>query len=466
MSSSTSASAPSSSTSTSATSRITSASAPSRKTKKAPPTTTAQTSVPPESAKAPSKEPVAQSELASMEGITPSRKFSEFSEIKNFYYISIIDSESPAGEKKVLLNKEKISFVWSNINLHIANTYRRILISEIPTFVLGNFRSHNFPIPGTSSSHLFEMSRLQPVMHNEQLSLVLELIPINQATCKSEQEDGRNLMVTFGYTNAGDHLEPKSVDIKVPIQSIYTSDLVVYSVKDNHIKELDNSEFFMKKKVLVTKLKMNQKLAFIAEPIFGFGKESAKFSPVCSASYEYDANEFQSLSEERTTYQKVYETETILAPVTKVKFSIHSLPYYTPEHVAMLGFIYFKKVFERLQQKIHEIFSGENTKTLKMQFTEKEYASITVDVDDENYTVGNILQHYLLQQPGVVFAACIIEHPKIKKLKCKATIRTNAPNIEIEMFGHKFREAISAIMLDCDAWTENFTKKFKSALPQ
>jgi DNA-directed RNA polymerase alpha subunit/DNA-directed RNA polymerase subunit L len=401
---------------------------------------------------------------------TDELNFSVFSQIKNFYYITIpdYDTESASGEKSILVKKEKMEFTWSNINLQFANTYRRILISEIPTYVLGNFRSHNFSIPSTGSSHLFEMSRLQPVMHNEQLSLVLELIPINQTICKTHFESGRNIWVTYGYIQERDQIEPKSLQIMKPIQNIYTSDLIIFVVDSNKkvVGSIKNDAFFHRK-VLITKLKVNQKLAFITEPILGVGNESAKFCPVCSASYEYNVEDFQTTDSAKSLYEKTYETETLLSPVTVVKFTIHSLPYYTPEQVALLGFEYFEKVFLRFKEKINHLFEDDHQQlALQIQISEQKYVTLTIEIENENYTVGNIFQHYLLKQKTrrISYAACIIEHPKIKKLKCKATIenyKNENKSTYIPDFKEIFEDTINDIIKNNNTARENFKKKFK-----
>lgn len=409
-----------------------------------------------------------QETVTRMTGIQNSGPFSQFSKIKNYFYITLPDvdpeqSGSSALDRGVILKKEKITFIWSNINLQFANTFRRILISEIPTFVLGNFFYHNFSIPNTAHNHLFEMSRLQPVMHNEQLSLILELIPINQELCNKIYGEDKKIMVNYGYSIEKEKLEARGVDIKSNIQNVYTSDLNVYVVDQNEkiIEMIPNSQFFVKK-VLITKLKINQKMAFTCAPILGYGKENSKFTPVCSASFDYDIEEFQPSSESKTIYEKTYETDTNLEKVTQVRFTIQSLPYYTPEQVMLLGFTNFKLVFIRFMNKIDQIF--ENIRLIKLDSVEKKYISMTFEIEDENYTVGNIFQHYILNNPQVSYAASIIEHPKIKKLKIKTTIQAahidNQLSNYLPEFQNIFKNTITTIIQDCETSHQNFKSKF------
>jgi DNA-directed RNA polymerase subunit L len=61
-------------------------------------------------------------------------------------------------------------------------------------------------------------------------------------------------------------------------------------------------------------------------------------------------------------------------------------------------------------------------------------ASLSFVVENENYTIVNIIQNYLAEPtlmetypadlPKVVFAGFIIEHPKMKKIKCRVTVQS------------------------------------------
>jgi DNA-directed RNA polymerase subunit L/DNA-directed RNA polymerase alpha subunit len=409
------------------------------------------------------QKPLAESSTVPSSLIQPGGTFSQFSQIKNFFYINLpeVDEE----QSGVILKKEKITFVWSNINLQFANSFRRILISEIPIYVLGNFYYHNFSIPNTAQNHLFEMSRLQPVMHNEQLSLVLELIPINQELCHKIYggENKNKIMVNYGYSLEKDKFEPRGKEIKHNIQNVYTSDLNVYVVDENqNIIEMIPNSLFFSRKVLITKLKINQKMAFTCSPILGYGKENSKFTPVCSASFDYDIADFQPSSESKTLYEKTYETDTNMQQVTHLRFTIQSLPYYTPEQVMLLGFTNFKLVFIRFNYKIDQIF--ENIQQIKIESVEEKYITVTFEIQDENYTVGNIFQHYILKNPQVSYAASVIEHPKIKKLKIKTTIQVAHMETQLSNylpeFQSIFKNTITRIITDCEISLLNFKSKF------
>lgn len=402
--------------------------------------------------------------------------------IKNFHFIKIKNPESL--KEGVTTVKEKITFDWKNTNLAFVNTFRRVLISEIETYVLGNFKFHNFlPTNSLQGCRPLDMSRLQPVMHNEQLSLALELIPISQDIYQEDyirkylisQElpketfSFENIRVCLGINKTTDEkladINPEGYKNKdKPIEDIHTDKLkifVISNINQRVVGEIPNEQFFPNK-VLITKLKKDQTIGFCCSLILGVGSSNAKFTPVCSASFHYDEPEPEIL---QSDYKMTYETPD--PPfnhrlVTTFHFLVHSLPYWTPEYVLFRGLSSFKRVIDRFLLQLTEIIKS---KKFELEIIDGN-TSLVFILENENYTIGNIIQNYLAEPtmmesypsglPKVVFAGFIIEHPKIKKMKCRVTVEGIKEDSVFAVIDH----VVKQIKIQIDKTEMAFEKAF------
>lgn len=404
--------------------------------------------------------------------------------VKRFNYIKIKNIDSMKSADAISFVKEKITFDWKNTNLAFVNTFRRVLISEIETLVLGNFKFHNFlPTNSLQGCRPLDMSRLQPVMHNEQLSLALELIPISQdiydedvirkyLTSHDSPKEGfsfDNIRVCLGINKTPDdklaEINPEGYKNKdKPIEDIHTDKLKIYiisSVNQRVVGEIPN-ELFFPNKVLITKLKKDQTIGFCCSLIQGTGSSNSKFTPVCSASFHYDEPEPKVL---QSDYKMTYETPDPVFHhnlVTTFHFLVHTLPYWTPEHVLMKGLIFFQKVIRRFREQLDDIVK--NSEFL-LELIDNS-VSLSFILENENYTIGNIIQNYLAEPtlmetypadlPKVVFAGFIIEHPKIKKMKCRVTVEGTKKDSVFAVIDH----VVNQIVLQINKTEEAFKKAF------
>jgi DNA-directed RNA polymerase subunit L len=335
-------------------------------------------------------------------------------EKKNYYFI-VPDEKA---ETNIKIVKEKISFTWENVNVAFVNTFRRLLLSEIPTKVLGDFKFFDYKNMVSNCQHL-EMAKLQPVMHNEQLALAIEHIPISQ-----DDEKFGNVLIQLGNEREP-YLVPEQNSLQV--EEIYTDKLKVFRITENErLEEISAQEYneFFPRRVLITKLKRNQKLGFQCKKIMGLGKDNSKFTPVCSVGYmTFEPKE--KTQGGTTLYKETYEynpNEVDFIP-NKFLFHIHSLPYWSPEQVLHRGFIAFKQMINRnlikwesMRDSIQYIDGDDmtdgsgNTKTIVFTF------------ENENYTIGTILQFYVSEVVGKTgFSGVMIEHPKKKFIKFRVS---------------------------------------------
>jgi DNA-directed RNA polymerase subunit L len=367
---------------------------------------------------------------------------------KNYYYTRFDARDITHHDQhlqKISLAREKMSFHWSNINLAFVNSLRRILISHIKVKVLGNFEFFNLVNTfANQNMHPFEFSKLVPVMHNEQLILALELIPVYQ--------DLENIVVCLGlnHVNGSLILEEGYVNTNKLIEDITTDHLKVFQMDVNGLVagQIDNARVFPNR-VLITKLKKSQKLAFRCSLVSGTGYKNAKFSPVCSASFTYTERQ-DSLPE--SAYEKEYEKKyDENHEPTDFVFFVHALPFYPPEKVVHLALLSMKTMLQvthamfifMIQKqesgdddgpfKIESVVVVPNTNirtsftfTLQPKGAVSASTEICPEQDFYSYTLGNLLQYYLCQNRNVSFAAFIIEHPKVEKLKGQIILEGNA----------------------------------------
>lgn len=315
--------------------------------------------------------------------------------IENFYYIV-----PKPDSNEISLRKEKISFKWSDTNLSFVNTFRRILLSDISTFVLGNFQFYNYALPNIQHN---EHSKYMPVMHNEQIKLVLELIPVSQKY--------KNVEVYLGTREQAYTVPQNHIGLW---EDLYTDKLIVRNLDDNSF--IPNNEFFPNR-ILITRLKKNQQFGFRCSLVSGKGSQNAKHTPVCSASFSYmeDSNTLQK-------YDSEYNRTQIIEYPTEFNFVIHTLSYWTPEETLLKAFDEFENIIKRNRQKIKDI---SETKLFETKETHNGKLCITFKLDNESHTIGAILQSYILQMlPEDGFVGYKNDHPKKKTIDFCITTET------------------------------------------
>lgn len=143
--------------------------------------------------------------------------------------------------KAKLLSKERntIRFCVSDINTATANTLRRIIISDIPTFAI-------------DTCHIYTNSSIVP---DETLAHRLGLIPIRAlGSCKDIR---LNLHVRCEQNQ--------------PLRIVYSSDIV-----SQHARPVEDD-------ILIAKLSPGQEINITMFCVQGTGKQHAKWSPVTTA---------------------------------------------------------------------------------------------------------------------------------------------------------------------------------------
>lgn len=181
-------------------------------------------------------------------------------------------SRTPAIEI-LELKEDSIVFVLSKTDTSIANALRRIMISEVPTMAID----------------LVEIENNNTVLQDEFISHRLGLIPLSS-----------HKMNKFNYTRDCSCMERCiHCSVEFTLQVSCTDDITkdVTSL-DLHSTDPDvapvdqlaslGNEGKDETGILIVKLKKGQELRLRAIAKKGVGKEHAKWSPVCTVTYQFD----------------------------------------------------------------------------------------------------------------------------------------------------------------------------------
>lgn len=276
-----------------------------------------------------------------------------FSNKKSFYYFNPTQSNfnrlntfNEKINKKDLANmfkRQKITFVWKNVELELVNSLRRTIIANISTICIDNVeffeRSSQSETNETNEFYLYTKKR--PVQNNEQIKLRLELLPIKQDIIGVIIQDLINKMSIIKLYKSSDkriYIVDKSVNLPSNFELIENPDEndLRKTVFDNLVIEFDvihstekgtsktfiqnfteniwcditsnyfkvhldtydellnvvksdklvyDNDLIFDDTYLITRIKRGQYLKFKAYLNDGVGAINSKYTPVCSVSY-------------------------------------------------------------------------------------------------------------------------------------------------------------------------------------
>ncbi|PVV00149.1 hypothetical protein BB559_000073 [Furculomyces boomerangus] len=164
------------------------------------------------------------------------------------------------------LGKNYIDFVFSNVDLSIANTLRRVMIAEVPTMAID----------------IVEFIENSSVLADEFIAHRLGMIPLTSEKAKD-----------FKYTrdcNCTGNCQFCSVEMSLHVKctdnenlSVTSRDLV--STNPDVVPVLEDND---DKGILIAKLRKGQELKLHCVVKKGIAKEHAKWSPCAAVEFEYD----------------------------------------------------------------------------------------------------------------------------------------------------------------------------------
>lgn len=304
---------------------------------------------------------------------------------------------------------QKHSFDIKDMDLSIANSIRRIILTEIP--VVGFY--------GEDEPTIDIIENTGP-LHNEFMKHRIGLIPI----CVSEK-------ITDVYQDNDYEFSLNIHNTSTNTINITTADFKgKYKNKDLTQKEL--IELFpknniTKQNILITRLRSDEKIELEAKAIKRTAKTNASFSPVSLSNFYFIENKKEAdkadniLDKQRSFVKNEYGDPTLL------KFEIES--------VNNLSYNYlFSKAIDILIEKLKLLISNIDNKSIIIEPVPNNPYSFNFHVENEDDTLGNVIQSlmhnkYIRQNKkhkGIIcnYVGYICPHPLKQLMILRLTLDT------------------------------------------
>ena len=289
-------------------------------------------------------------------------------------------SNSSVNDNVILfdLNNNK-----NNIKISLANSIRRTIISDIPTYIID-----------PKNITFFENTSM---LNNEFLKHRLTLIPIISDNTDINYD---NLIISCKKKNDSENME-----------SIYASDFVCKYTED--VKVIDNNLIFKYPSILFGKLKNDQYISFESKLDKNNAENGGAFySTVSACLYTFKFNDDE----------RLYEKNNNGEPNVYV-FKIESIGFYSPLKITLMG---LDLLITRLNSVKNEFLNNDSKKIIRNIDISNFYSFL---IDNENDTIGNLLSTYITYDKNVMYCGYIIEHPLKKNIILKIQLKEDN-NIE------------------------------------
>lgn len=167
---------------------------------------------------------------------------------------------------------QRVDFRLSNVDLALANSLRRSILSEIPTVAVD----------------IVEVEKNTSVLPDELLAHRIGLVPLNSLQCDSDMEYAFDCACEEGcprcqiklvlHTRCGDD----------ETMRVYARDLMVTSERVNEAIGTPVTSDPDQQGPLIVKLRKNQEVKLVCIAKKGIAKEHAKWAPTAAVGFEYD----------------------------------------------------------------------------------------------------------------------------------------------------------------------------------
>ena len=340
----------------------------------------------------------------------------------------------------------KTYFDLTNIPVALANALRRSFSSLCPTVTFDDsYESKSIDVISNTSS-----------LHNEFITHRLSLIPINmdnnpnilfetnfnKRTGKREYMFSNESEIPVFSLNIKNDASNSARRDKAGIIDVSTEDFTVKLGEDD---ELENSVFFQKdlftgEPILINKLKSNisddnegEEMIINCYPRIGLGTNNSRHDPTGTVTYEFRIDNQEKVDRVFKDKMSVLQKERVAkgySPLSEEEIAKHRASFnlldiqrvYTqndkgdPDYfmfsVESIGFLHPSQIVVDSVQNLILVLGDiknsvsflDNEGSIKLETNEKvtieNYKSKTTDgvlvkVNDENHTVGNLVQHYL-----------------------------------------------------------------------
>ncbi len=348
-------------------------------------------------------------------------------------------------------------------NTTLANTLRRQIVSAVPTV---GFRTE----PAEKSDILIETNTTPLV--NEMLAHRIGMIPV------------RVDPATFDPARYEFHIEKENATKE--LQDIHAADFVILERDPanplDEGRQVPTEAFFPPDSitgstVLITRLRPqwnpiapHEKLVLKARAVISTGAENARWSPVSQCSYEYTRDDnpelvdemFQSwvtvskkvanlaeLGEERLAeFRREYNTMEIQRCYRKdAAGEPNDFTFYVESVGALSVPAIMRAAIEATIAKLtkYQDLDGEIPENVQVQPADARFPAVDIVFRHEDHTLGNLLQHYLVdnhvraegepiqEEPRITFAGYRVPHPLKPEMVVRVGIPKSIEDPEVEL---------------------------------
>jgi len=345
----------------------------------------------------------------------------------------------------------------NNVDVSFPNALRRIILSDIETVAFNTDEYLN--------SDLKILTNTTP-LHNEFILHRLGLIPINITNVDDFNTNKYKFILNKENTTND-------------IISVTTEDFEVYDTESN--TKLNTKEFFptdniTNEYILLLKLKPSINIGKSGEKIHIEGKASkstgsknARFSPACCVvhTYVFDEAKFNMAIKEKNITninrfrieegERYFKTNENDEPC-EFKFTIESVGIFEPE-------IIFKNSLNVLAKKLIDFKNNVSgiieqnavIESINIYPSLEKMKAITIEVENETHTLGNLIQSYLSLHPDVEFCAYRNPHPLIEKIEFKIQTKDN----DLGTLNRALKDTISVLINTINEFSKVNNNKFK-----
>ncbi len=356
-------------------------------------------------------------------------------------------------------NKIRASFRFAPANSTLANTIRRQILVDVPTV---GFRTE----PAEKSEVMIQYNTT-PLM-NEMIAHRIGMIPIR---ADAKTFDAKRYEFAIDKENATKEM-----------MDIHASDFVIREKDpENPMDEgriLQTADFFPPDSItgdtcLITRLRpqwnptaSNERLTLRARACVSSGRENIRWSPVSQCSFEntLDDNEDRKAEMFRSwmdKYKKITDSSAIsadrLAELQREYDTMEVKRCYRVNEkgepndftfcIESIGALAVPQIVEAGLQTIvqklikYQDIDGSIPENVTVRHADTQFISVDFVFQDEDHTLGNLLQHYLVEQhiegtedPKITFAGYKVPHP----LKAEMVLRVGLssefgdPDLELQ----------------------------------
>ena len=379
------------------------------------------------------------------------------------------------------INNDELIFDIKNLDKSLINALRRIIISETPTiaFDSNNGKEGDIVIEENTSS-----------LHNEFLSHRLSLIPIHYPYKLIDEYDKDKYEFIIDITNN-------------------TSKIMDVTTEDIKIRDISKDKFLSKEEckimfppnnitkdyILINKLKPNKssvkengecmKIKMLASK--SIGKKHARYTPTCVSIFTNKRDDekikikLNELINNKNDELKK-KNKNLLTEPEKLKLinsfmvcdadqCFHTNEAGEPNYFEftiesdgrMPPHIIFMNSIKILEEKLNNfIKSLDDTKKISFDKSDCIMQSYDVNITDEDYTLGYLLQHYMYtlfylpEDKKINYISSTILHPLVNKLLIRIALKETS--MKEDYIKSLFKECIVEIKKDLN----NIKNDFKS----